>query len=141
MTPPAIHLKYRSTLLLWVTTFCLLSSIHLYGQADAPGNFQEMVPGLLGRTVFKTDAKDIRIEIMDILVGPGKASEPIVLKSGALLDVQGGEAVLIVDGKPHRVKPGGNAVSFAQGQTIMIDNRIAPRSLVARLILFSRPGR
>jgi len=98
-----------------------------------------MVPGLLGRTRFETDLGDTRIKIIDLLVGPEKTSEPISLKGGALLDVQGGEAALIVDGKTRRVKPG-DVVSLAQNQTITIDNRRAPRPLVARLILLSRPG-
>ncbi len=99
-----------------------------------------MTPGLLGRTVFETDVGDIRIEIMDVVVGPERTSEPIVLsKGGALLEVQAGEAALIVNGKKRRVKTG-DVVSLAQNRNITIDNRGAPRPLVARLILVSRPG-
>jgi hypothetical protein len=138
MTLRTVCFKPSVTLLLCAATLCLFDGILAYGQADAPGIFHEMSPGLLGRTVFKADASDFRIEIMDILVGPGKKSESIALKGGALLDVQGGEVTLIVDGKRRRVRAGDDAVSLAQGQTIIIDNSSVRRSLVARLILFSR---
>ena len=117
----------------------IFSSVPLFGQAAAPDEFREMVPGLLGRTLFKAEAGTSAIEIMDILVGPEKLSEPISLNGGALLDVQGGEAAVIIDGRARRVKAG-EVISMAQNQTVAIDNRRAQRSFVARLILLSRPG-
>jgi hypothetical protein len=108
-----------------------------YGEAQAPGPFRELAQNLLGRTVFKTDAGNVGLEIIDLLVGPARTSKPIPLNGGALLDVQGGEAALIVDGKMRRIKPG-DVVSLARGQSVIIDNSRARRSLVARLILVSR---
>src|SRR5882724_8699671 len=84
--------------------FSFSDSTPSFGQAAAPGEFQEMAPGLLGRTPFKAEAGTASIGIMDILVGPEKSSEPISLKGGALLDVQGGEAALIIDGTTRRAK-------------------------------------
>jgi hypothetical protein len=109
-----------------------------FAQSDTPNVFQEIVRGLLGRTVFKTEAGKAVVEITDLLVGPGKASEAITLKGGALLDVQGGESTLLVDGKARRVRAG-DVVSLAKNQSIAIDNSRAQRSLVARLIVISRP--
>jgi hypothetical protein len=108
-------------------------------QRDAPGSYQETSPGLLSRPVFKADAGNTTIEIIDLLVGPGMKSEPMVLDGGALLDVQGGTATLVVDGKGQSVQPG-NVVPLAQGRRFAIDNSRAQRSFVARLILLSRPG-
>ena len=139
MTPLAARVKSCAALLLWSAMLCPFGGAPSYGQADAPEMFREMVPGLLGRTRFETDLGDTRIKIIDLLVGPEKTSQPMSLTGGALLDVQGGEAALIVDGKARQVKPG-DVVSLAQNQTIAIDNRRAKRPLVARLILLSRPG-
>src|SRR5262245_20926226 len=139
MTPLAAPVKSRAALLLWSAMLCLSGGTPSYGQADGPGIYREIAPGLLGRTRFETDLGDTSIKIMDLLVGPEKTSQPMSLTGGALLDVQGGEAALIVDGKARQVKPG-DVVSLAQNQTIAIDNRRAKRPLVARLILLSRPG-
>ena len=59
------------------------------------------------------------------------------LRSGALLDVVVGEASLLVDGNPLRIKPG-DVLPLSQNQTIAIDNSGAARPLLMRLILFSR---
>jgi hypothetical protein len=139
MTPLSARLNSCAALLLLAAMCSPFGGVPSYGQADTAGTFREIVPGLLGRTRFQTDADGNRIEIIDLLVGPEKTSEPMSLSGGALLDVQGGEAALIVDGKTRRVKPG-DVVSLAQNQTITIDNRRSPRSLVARLVLLSRPS-
>jgi hypothetical protein len=102
--------------------------------------FEQVVPGLLGRTRFKGDAGGTRIEILELLVGPQQVSEPMSLRSGALLDVVGGEASLIVDGNPRRIKLS-DVVPLSQNQIIAIDNGGATRPLLARLILLSRSGK
>jgi hypothetical protein len=116
---------------------CCFSHQPSYGQFEPPGLFEQVAPGLLGRTRFKSDAGGTRIEILDLLVGPEKISAPMPLRSGALLDVVGGEASLIVDGNPRRIKLG-DVLQFSQNQTIAIDNSGAARPLMMRLILFSR---
>ena len=56
-----------------------------------------------------------------------------------MLDVQAGNAALLVDGKQKRVRPG-DVMALAQGQRVGIDNRQKSRAFVARLILFSSGG-
>jgi hypothetical protein len=131
------RLKVRAALLFAVATLCPCGSTPSYGEASTENMFREMVPGLLARTLHTTGVGATKIEVIDLVVGPDRTSAPLSLTdSGALFDVQGGEAVLIIDGKPQRVKPG-DVVSVHQSQTITIDNSRAPRSLVMRLILIS----
>jgi hypothetical protein len=105
-------------------------------QIGAPESYRQMVPGLLSRSVSKTEAGTVTIEIVDLLVGPNQRSEPINLQGGAMLDVQAGNAALLVDGKQKRVRPG-EVMALAQGQRVAIDNSRESRAFVVRLILFS----
>ena len=137
---PATSLPSGTVLMLAASILLTIDVGELFAQSAAPGNFEETTPGLLSRNVFKTEAGNTTVEIIDLLVGPGKSSEPIVLTGGALLDVQGGSATLLVDGKAQSVQPG-QVVSLAQNQRIAIDNSRAQRSFVARLVLMSRGAR
>jgi hypothetical protein len=116
---------------------CCFSHQPSYGQFEPPGLFEQVVPGLLGRTRFKSDAGGSRIEIIELLVGPETISEPMPVRSGAMLDAVGGEGSLIVDGNLRRIKPG-DVLPLSQNQTITFDNSGAARPLMMRLILFSR---
>jgi hypothetical protein len=136
---PSSSLRYGAAVMLAGVLIATFGATRLLAQADAPGSYQESAPGLLTRSVFKAAAGSTTVEIIDLLVGPGKSSEPIVLAGGALLDAQGGSATLLVDGKGQNIQPG-QVVSLAQGQQIAIDNSRGPRSFVARLVLLSRPG-
>src|SRR6478735_5890743 len=126
---PATSLPSGTVLMLAASILLTTGVGELFAQSAAPGNFEETTPGLLSRNVFKTEAGNTTVEIIDLLVGPGKSSEPIVLTGGALLD-----------GKAQSVQPG-QVVSLAQNQRIAIDNSRAQRSFVARLVLMSRGAR
>jgi hypothetical protein len=132
----ALSILAGGTLLVLIDTRSLPAE-----EAAAPASeFRQLAPGLLSRSVFKSAAGDkLAVEIFDLMVGPGQSSEAITLSGAALLDVQGGQATLLVDGKAQRVQAGG-VVPLAQSQQLAIDNSRAQRSFVARLILLSRPG-
>ena len=119
---------------------CLAHAAEAAGeQTDATETYRQMVPGLLSHTVSKAQAGTVTIEIIDLLVGPSQASEAINFQGGAMLDVQAGNASLLIDGKPNRVKPG-DVIALTQGKRFAIDNRRESRAFVARLILFSSGG-
>jgi hypothetical protein len=123
-------------------TLVMLGGVHssIPAEPSPPPNYQQWVPGLLSRPVFKTsETGNTTVEVVDLLVGPGHSSQPIRLAGGALLDVQSGSASLIVDGKAQRIQAG-SVVPLAQNQKIAFDNKSEPRALVARLILLSRTG-
>ena len=128
---------FGTTVALASAVVIALYSADALAQSDAPETYQETTPGLLSRPAFKADAGDTTVEIIDLLVGPGRRSEPMVLSGGALLDVQGGTATLLVDGKGQSVQPG-KVVPIAPNRRIAIDNSRSERSLVARLIVLSR---
>src|SRR3954466_3469072 len=117
----ATSLPPGTLLMLGASIFLTIGTRDLLAQRVAPGNYEETTPGLLSRSVFKTDAGTTSVEIIDLLVGPGVSSEAIILSGSALLDVQAGSATLLVDGKAQSVQPG-NVVSLAQNQRISINN-------------------
>jgi hypothetical protein len=118
----------------------LLGSASALAQNGSPGVYEDLASGLLGRTVFKTDAGKVNVEILDLLVGPGKVSEAFVLQGSAVLDVQAGNAVLLVGGRQQSIKVGGTT-ALSANQNIAFDNSREARPFVARLILLTQSGR
>jgi hypothetical protein len=107
-----------------------------FAQVDTPGEYRQLVPGLLSRSIFKGDAGNNTVEVIDLLVGARKASEEIRTPSPAMLDVQAGDAMLLVDGKPQQLRPGA-VVPLDRDQRITIDNTGGERPFVARMIVVS----
>jgi hypothetical protein len=111
-----------------------------HGQTSDFFTFEELVPGLLSRKRYECNEEDLLITVLDLLVGPQKASDRYNLtEAEGLFDVQGGEAILSINGKPRWVRPG-NIIKLARNQTISIDNTRSFRPLVVRLILISEVG-
>jgi len=121
----------------WIGSTCA------HAQSDAPagpGEYRQLASGLLGRSLFKGEAGKNTVEIIDLLVGPLKASDDITTPDRAMLDVQAGEATLVVDGISQRVKPG-TVVTLDRDQRISIDNSGTARPFTARLIVVSSTQR
>ncbi|WP_129590948.1 hypothetical protein [Bradyrhizobium shewense] len=74
--------------------------------------------------------------MIDLLVGARKASEELAAPGRAMLDVEAGEATLIVDGKSQQVRPGA-VIALDSDQRIAVDNTGGERPFVARLIVLS----
>ncbi|WP_407114169.1 hypothetical protein [Bradyrhizobium sp. LMG 9283] len=111
-----------------------------FAQVDVPGEYRQLVPGLLSRSIFKGDAGGRTVEVIDLLVGARKASEELTAPGRAMLDVQAGDATLIVDGKPQQVRPGA-VIPLDHDRRITIDNTGGERPFVARMIVFSSARR
>lgn len=107
-----------------------------FAQVDVPGGYRQLVPGLLSRSIFKGDAGGRTVEVIDLLVGARKASEELAAPGRAMLDVEAGEATLIVDGKSQQVRPGA-VIALDSDQRIAVDNTGGERPFVARLIVLS----
>lgn len=107
-----------------------------FAQVDVPGEYRQLVPGLLSRSIFKGDAGGRTVEVIDLLVGARKASEELAAPGRAMLDVQAGDATLIVDGKSQQVRPGA-VITLDSDQRIAVDNTGGERPFVARLIVLS----
>jgi hypothetical protein len=109
-------------------------------QKVSPGTYRQIAPGLLGRTVFSTSqAGPVAVQIMDILVGPGKSATIPNIGFAALLEVEAGDARITLDDKAAAAGQT-NVIAVSQGQTIGIDNSGDARSFVARLIRLSVPA-
>jgi hypothetical protein len=104
-----------------------------------PGTYRQIAPGLLGRTLFSTSqAGPVAVQIMDILVGPGKSATIPKIDFAALIEVEAGDATIMLDDKA--VARQESVIAVGQGQTIAIDNSGDSRSFVARLIRLSLPA-
>ena len=70
-------------------------------------SYRQLAPGLLARTRFNVDeASGRRIQLLDLLVGPGMRSTRTSLGGHTVLEVRAGEAVLSIDDKQQRVSSG-----------------------------------
>jgi len=69
--------------------------------------YQQLVPGLLARTRFAAHATaDRRVELWDLLVGPGMRSAEATLPGGAVLEVRGGSGRIIMGGQEQKLRSG-----------------------------------
>jgi len=125
--------------------FALLLVAPLPGQAVAPtpaaaredGFFRQYAPGLLARVNYQVDSSGpYRIALWDLLVGPGKASEPIKLPGGAVVEVRSGSGRAIIDGKVREVA-GGVTFVVHQGSSLALTNGRNDLALALRVTLVS----
>jgi len=105
-------------------------------QAEAPGEYRQLVPGMLSRSIFKGEAGKSTVEVIDLLVGPGKTSEDMTTPDRVILDVQAGDATLFIDGQSQRLRPG-VVIPLDRDQRIAVDNSGGTRPFVARMIVVS----
>jgi hypothetical protein len=69
-------------------------------------NFQPLVPGLLVRSRFTVEEAGRRVELLDLLVGPGKRSARTSFAGPTVLELRAGDAVLVVGDRPQRITSG-----------------------------------
>jgi hypothetical protein len=101
--------------------------------------YRPAAAGWLEREVYRSpgDGK-VPVELVDVLLGAGRAALVKQMPTGALLDVKAGGAIVTVDKKPQRIAPG-VVIRIDQGQALSIDNRKGDRAFVARLIRVASP--
>ena len=101
--------------------------------------YRQAESGWLEREVYRWPAGgEAAVQFLDVLVGPGRHALVRGMPTGALLDVQGGFAVVTVDRMRKRSAPG-IVIPIDQGQDLSIDNRAGERAFVARLIRIASP--
>lgn len=102
----------------------------MYRQADS---------GWLERDIYRSPAgRGTGVQLLDVLVGPGRHAQVRRMRTGALLDVQAGSAVVTVNRMQRRSAPG-VVIPIDQGQLLSIDNREGEGAFVARLIRIASP--
>lgn len=100
--------------------------------------FAQLAPGILARTRHTAEAAPrFRVEIRDLLVGPGQTTAELRLPAAAILEVRAGTGTIAIDGERAELKPGAS-FSVAEGQRFQIANgsdaQIAIRALLISAI-------
>jgi hypothetical protein len=105
-----------------------------------PKTFRQFAPGLLARQRFAADsAASGRVELWDLLVGPGLRSAPATLPGSAVLEVRAGSGDIAIAGKTQRLRSGA-AVAVPEGATIQLTNARRDLGLTVRAtIIVGRP--
>lgn len=97
--------------------------------------FKQLAPGLMARTIYKAEQTgDLEVEIWELLVGPGKKSEPAKLPGGAVAEVRSGTGVVTMADKRRDLKSG-IGFSIDDGETFQFENSSQEESLALRVVL------
>ena len=103
---------------------------------DAQQNpFKQFAPGLLARTIYKAEGTgDLDVEIWEMLVGPGKKSEPAKLPGAGVAEVRSGTGVATVGEKREELKSG-SGFSIPEGATFQLENSSQEEGLSLQVVL------
>lgn len=70
-------------------------------------NYQPLVPGLLARTRFSVEeTSGRRVQLLDLLVGPGRRSSRTSFEGPTVLELRAGDAVLTIGDRQQRISSG-----------------------------------
>ena len=106
--------------------------------ADA---FRQIVPGLLARTIYTAESSGPhRVEIWDIVVGPGMKSEATTFPGGAVLEVQGGHGSITIDDKRQELRLG-STLAVDDGHKFALENADQEAALSLRAVVISSQQR
>jgi hypothetical protein len=103
---------------------------------DAQQNpFKQFAPGLMARTIYKAEQTgDLDIEIWEMLVGPGKKSEPARLPGAGVAEVRSGTGVATIGEKREELKSG-TGFSIPEGATVQFENSSQEEGLSLQVVL------
>jgi hypothetical protein len=115
----------------------------LEGQRVAPpppqrdGMFRQYAPGLLARVNYQAEvAGRYRAALWDLLVGPGKTSEPVKLPGGAVIEVRSGSGRAVIDSQARQIS-GGTTFIVDEGSSLALANGNNDLALALRVTLIS----
>jgi len=93
-----------------------------FSPTQAKNPYAELSKGLLTRTVFETDAPGgLRIEVRDLLVGPGQTTASVSLPGAAVFEVRLGSGKIVLDGTARNLQTGAT-IAVSEGQSFVIEN-------------------
>ena len=100
--------------------------------------YREYAPGLLVRKTYVSGTDgELRAGVWDLLVGPGKRTSKVSLPGAAILLIRSGKGLVSVADKREDVSIG-MALSIAQGDELVIDNRQGTTAIAIRAIVVAR---
>ena len=102
----------------------------------AKNPYKEVSKNLLERTVFETAGpNNLRIELRDLFVMPGTATEKVSLPGPAVLQVLGGEGKITIGEQPKELAVGA-VTNLAQDSWFVLESRgVMPLVLRARIFV------
>jgi len=103
--------------------------------------FHQYATGLLARTTYAADSTGpYRVEIWDLVVGPGMRSAPAALPGGAVFEVRAGSGQIEIERKRQELAQGA-AVAVAQGVHFSLVNGRKDLQLAIRAVVITRNAR
>jgi hypothetical protein len=99
--------------------------------------YRQLARGILARTRLVADSTSgQRVEVWDLLVGPGIQSDSIALPGAAVIEVRGGSGRVRVGGQERTVQAG---ITFAvpEGAALAVTNGRADLGLALRAVIVS----
>jgi hypothetical protein len=101
---------------------------------------KQIAPGLLARTIYTAvPTGPYRVEIWELVVGPGRRSEATSLPGGVVLEVRSGNGIITVGERHHKVT-NGSTLSVAEGSAFAIQNTNEESALSLRAVVISAPS-
>ncbi len=85
--------------------------------------YGKLASGIATRTLFvASSATGYRVEVRDLLVGPGKSTEAVSLPGAAIFEVRSGSGVMTVGGKQRELRLG-STFALSEGESFSIENK------------------
>ncbi len=98
--------------------------------------YAKLAPDIATRTLFETTSgSGYRVEVRDLLVGPGKRTETVSLPGAAVFEVRSGSGLMTVGGKPRELSLG-STFALSEGETFSIENK-STDAIAMRVHLFN----
>lgn len=94
-----------------------------FAQYEPQNPYDQLAPGLLTRTLHRVaSGTGYRVEVRDLLVGPGQQTSEVSLPGAGVFELRSGSGVITAGGKRQETRVG-SAFALSEGQTFAISNR------------------
>jgi len=125
-----------------VSTIVLLGALAGAQVAAPPTDpLKELAPGLLARTIYTAEGSEpYRVEIWELVVGPGMKSETTALAGGVVLEVRGGRGYITIDDKRQELRLGAT-LAVDDGHKFALENADKESPLSLRGVVISAASR
>lgn len=106
-----------------------------YSSQQPKNPYTTLAAGIMTRTLFESSSgRGYRVEVRDLLVGPGQRAENVSLPGAAVFEIRSGNGVLTVAASARELKLG-STFALAEGQSFTVENK-SDSALAMRVYLF-----
>ncbi len=112
------------------------TALQLQEVVEKPQNmYRQYARGLLARTAYTAHAETpFHVEIWDLLIGPGMATDTLSLPGATVLEVRSGSGLIVIDGKQDELQLG-SSLAVDEGRTFQIDNSRGDQPISLRAVV------